>query len=622
MINILNYRGKGISEQGKLVREIYSKKTCPVSVEDLDAPSIMICCLPLFMRLRIDCAEYGDCQSTILYTAIKSFPFQISSVSCLSVSGPILMDFIIDWMSNASGYLPIRYTLWAVWNDTPTYVWASNLERENHGDEESIKDFEEITKTDLSAILNDLGGSCSNLVDILDDLSTYEMLESNTLNNIKTNIDLKDFLEARFEEYYIRAIEKDIHFSVDTSVISSEDYDKLYIIGDRSKLSHVIRCVVNAAFDATRRRGKVKVRIHVEKITEILKKKRNRHSWVNVGPIKPSTSILECDESHSLVISVTDSGRLLSKRHQTDFLADGMGFTAGTLDTKTYDSLGLWIASRVLKLHQGTISLSSSPNNTTTEPSITLDHNHHQTHSSSPGHGSAHGHNLGNTFTIKIPVYFHAISKLERFNENVRRRSSNRTSIKSCCTQTLGPLLGSSHDPNDLIATQLQRGQSQQQLQQQRDIESRFSLVRRFSSFKLLNKEKRSSISALFCSSISNHENDTNTKNTFIIDHSNCNIDTKICSNKVAPDCSRHGSIAITTINDGKHDNETDFNDSYRFTKDKGFSRQNTNRSLNNSENAHANENEENINEIDNIHIHLFQMNLGRIGINITCTTE
>jgi hypothetical protein len=151
------------------------------------------------------------------------------------------------------------------------------------------------------------------------------------------------------------------------------------VLGDKPKLSQVIRNLVSNALKFTPVGGKVTIRVgwkphglsssFAQLANDIIinrEKQDNKDVIINLQE--------EYVSSGSLVLSVTDTGAGMSPENLKQLFQEGVQFNANKLQAGQGSGLGLWISQGIVGLHRGKLSATSQ------------------------------GEGFGSTFTLELPV--------------------------------------------------------------------------------------------------------------------------------------------------------------------------------------------------------------------------
>eukprot|EP00607_Mallomonas_marina_P003928 CAMPEP_0182436828 /NCGR_PEP_ID=MMETSP1167-20130531/83851_1 /TAXON_ID=2988 /ORGANISM="Mallomonas Sp, Strain CCMP3275" /LENGTH=668 /DNA_ID=CAMNT_0024629417 /DNA_START=370 /DNA_END=2376 /DNA_ORIENTATION=- len=208
---------------------------------------------------------------------------------------------------------------------------------------------------DLNETTNELQASCDSAVDILNDLLTYESLESGSAEVHKAAHQVQSFLDGILDPFRLQAEAKRITFRIEFSRTICQNWHNCSIDIDEGKFGRVLRNLLTNAMQNTPSGGFVGVSVRLK----------------NFGPMIDDTGT-----NSKLHLDVVDTGPGISKEDQTKLFKDAISFTAGVLQAREGMGLGLWISRQYMLLHQGDISVTSE------------------------------GDGLGSTFTVMLPARY------------------------------------------------------------------------------------------------------------------------------------------------------------------------------------------------------------------------
>ena len=109
-------------------------------------------------------------------------------------------------------------------------------------------------------LLNDVENSCAMVVDILDDLLTYEQLDTITDSLVMASVQIKPILEHKFAIFEERARESKIEFAVSCTARFSAS---ACVIVDQERIKQVLRHILSNANDSAGENGKVGVVVDI-----------------------------------------------------------------------------------------------------------------------------------------------------------------------------------------------------------------------------------------------------------------------------------------------------------------------------------------------------------------------
>jgi signal transduction histidine kinase len=260
--------------------------------------------------------------------------------------------------------------------------------------------------------LCDVNMSCMAAVDILNDLLCYEKLESGILELHKEKIVVESFLKNCVSMFSAQARECGVTLTMvtdaaDRDIEATPDGDdgKMLsrlllptdsIFADKFKMDQVIRNLISNALKFTPERGHVTVKASFSKDTAIqsewyqcdldrvaevapfpfpvsasasasrktfklskILNHRKLNSIANLGDNTVPNESVQAGLRGKLVVVVTDTGAGISKMNQKRLFNEIVQFNPEKLQAGGGSGLGLWITQEILKLHDGSISVSS-----------------------------------------------------------------------------------------------------------------------------------------------------------------------------------------------------------------------------------------------------------------------
>jgi signal transduction histidine kinase len=222
-------------------------------------------------------------------------------------------------------------------------------------------------------------------VEILNDLLNYDKLETGTLELENEPVLIWDLIEKTFNQFGIQAVNGKIDFKLEMErpsgaflpdlEIGPDSVDPYNVIGDRIRLSEVIRNVLSNALKFTPEDGTIQVTATY--VPNGLPNAKPTAVDGEEGPLR--------ERAGSIQVCVKDSGVGLSTEQLSLLFSEGVQFDANRLQHGGGSGLGLNIAKGLVEQHHGLI------------------------YAESKGIGD------GTTFTIELPLYSFLEEDLERF---------------------------------------------------------------------------------------------------------------------------------------------------------------------------------------------------------------
>jgi signal transduction histidine kinase/CheY-like chemotaxis protein len=185
---------------------------------------------------------------------------------------------------------------------------------------------------DRTSLLNEIRRAISLSTDILNDLLSYDKLDSENMHLDKALIKVDTFMQSALSIFMIQASAKHIKFLVNVE----DDLPLLY--GDEYKLRQVLCNLVSNALKFTSSDGVVAVDVR----QEIVPSRRHRSA------------------PRKLVITVRDSGVGISKENLPKVFKNIIQFDANANQAGNGSGLGLYITRGLVELHGGSVTVHST----------------------------------------------------------------------------------------------------------------------------------------------------------------------------------------------------------------------------------------------------------------------
>jgi signal transduction histidine kinase/CheY-like chemotaxis protein len=205
--------------------------------------------------------------------------------------------------------------------------------------------------------VDDMAGSCQTALSILNDLLTFDKIESG-----KMTLDLDDancwsFFRDTVKPFVVQARQKSVAISCSPNNARGEGgtlwTEKYFVRVDQHKMSQVVRNLVSNAVKFTPEGGDV--RIIVRRLTAEEKAAHNEEATEenpkDVATVAPDPTANE----EMMRLEVIDSGAGISKENQKKLFGQYVQFNAGKLQKGNGSGLGLWISRGIVELHGGFI---------------------------------------------------------------------------------------------------------------------------------------------------------------------------------------------------------------------------------------------------------------------------
>eukprot|EP01039_Chlorochromonas_danica_P011647 gene11647-13062_t len=243
------------------------------------------------------------------------------------------------------------------------------------GDEVEKESGLKSTFDDWLGLVTDIADSSDVAISVLNDLINYDKLHMGTLQLEIEPLAVWDLLGPAVHPFIIQARHAGVSLNID---LGSKD-EELFIFGDLSKLSQVVRNLISNALKFTPSGGEVRVKaVH---------NAEGLPRWLDVdsGFVRAG----------SLLVTVTDTGAGISQENLRRLFQEGVQFHANQLQGGQGSGLGLWIAKSIVELHHGTLSAESE------------------------------GEQKGSTFLLELPVARRENSTKSQCDDTVEKSSSD-----------------------------------------------------------------------------------------------------------------------------------------------------------------------------------------------------
>mmetsp|Transcript_2763 Transcript_2763/g.4166 ORF Transcript_2763/g.4166 Transcript_2763/m.4166 type:complete len:892 (+) Transcript_2763:64-2739(+) len=207
--------------------------------------------------------------------------------------------------------------------------------------------------------LQDCISSIDIAVSILNDLLSYEKLESGILELYRNFVVASSFFLQAVKPFYLQARQQDIALVVN---IEDRDIEERYLDIDCSKVCQVIRNLVSNALKFTPAGGTVSLAIRTDDYMGDLMSEDTFEGLISEAegsvPISEPTDpgYIRCG---TLWLEVTDSGVGISEDNQCKIFNEIIQFSPNELQGGGGSGLGLWISNKIVKLHRGDVGMSS-----------------------------------------------------------------------------------------------------------------------------------------------------------------------------------------------------------------------------------------------------------------------
>lgn len=198
---------------------------------------------------------------------------------------------------------------------TPLNVVLSGLEYMNK--------FKDSMNEEMKEVIRDIKSACSIAIEVLNDLLTYEKLDSNILTLDKSTCDVVELVSRVFGMFMIQAKNSGIQLVLDNKLPT----DTCVIEADATKISQVFRNLFSNAIKFTPAGGTVTAKLFVDDVTKLFR------------------------------IEVQDTGAGMSKDNRKKLFNEVIQFNARELQNGQGSGLGLYLSRRIIDMHGGMIGV-------------------------------------------------------------------------------------------------------------------------------------------------------------------------------------------------------------------------------------------------------------------------
>ena len=110
-------------------------------------------------------------------------------------------------------------------------------------------------EAEMLSIINDMALSGEDAVEVLDEILTYDKIESKTLVLNLSTFTVVSFLERTLRPFSVQAVEGGIELHTSYSVRFQTHYQELEVLADKNKIAQVVRNMISNALKFTKIAG-------------------------------------------------------------------------------------------------------------------------------------------------------------------------------------------------------------------------------------------------------------------------------------------------------------------------------------------------------------------------------
>ncbi|CAN0441590.1 unnamed protein product, partial [Ectocarpus fasciculatus] len=224
---------------------------------------------------------------------------------------------------------------------------------------------EEVTTTDMLELATDVQSSTGTAVTVLNDLLNFDKLQSGELQIAHEPVHVWETVVTVVRSFRIPAKQKNISVELqfENAVNEEVSCNELVVMGDKFKISHIIRNMLSNAMKFTTEGGSIvaKVAWAVVLETEQEESKSTLPSYISSKVIMPEEKF--SSSVSSVTISVADSGYGLTAEQIGMLFRDGVQFNPNELQAGQGSGLGLYLSQAIAALHGGKMWATSEGEN-------------------------------------------------------------------------------------------------------------------------------------------------------------------------------------------------------------------------------------------------------------------
>ena len=206
--------------------------------------------------------------------------------------------------------------------------------------------------------ISDVYSSCEVAISILNDLLTFDKIESGKMALEIESINCCSYFNSLVKPFNVNARNKQISFHLDFSELSPKFIQHACIKVDQGKMGQVIRNLISNALKFTPHGGSVTVAITHFSIGDKSEEKVNTGAELNVlsrfhetgGAPESTATVMDI-----MRLEVRDTGAGISTSNLTQLFGQYVQFNANKLQKGDGSGLGLWISKGITELHGGII---------------------------------------------------------------------------------------------------------------------------------------------------------------------------------------------------------------------------------------------------------------------------
>lgn len=226
-------------------------------------------------------------------------------------------------------------------------------------------------------LTEEITANANSAVNVLNEFLNYDKVQSGKLTLEHTIVPIFDLVERTASEFKVPMAKKNIKLIVETPLVKDLEggcntTQEKFLVGDKVRLTMVVRNLISNALKFTPSNGTVNIRASwVPPSPKELKKKAAPLKFCLENQSEPLT----CTSNGSFQLTVSDTGVGMTPDQIKTVFRQGSQFNVNQLQAGKGSGLGTWIAKGIIRQHGGLLSAASD------------------------------GLNKGSTFTVNLPIH-------------------------------------------------------------------------------------------------------------------------------------------------------------------------------------------------------------------------
>jgi len=229
---------------------------------------------------------------------------------------------------------------------------------------------------ELRQIIADIGTSCDQALGTLTQLLTYEKIDSGVEKLNKTSFDVKVFIEESLQPFYLLSKEACVSLQLHFTEDAEEKLSELCLCADRRKLALVLSNLFSNAIKFTKRveSSQKNVTVLVDIVDYCKPPLTKNLDSFKESKVFPGRSLSRIETLSSILkVQVIDNGPGISPSNIKLLFRDVVQFSPEKLQAGGGSGLGLWIAQKIVQMHEGSLKAESDGEGCGTTFTLQLD---------------------------------------------------------------------------------------------------------------------------------------------------------------------------------------------------------------------------------------------------------